>query len=499
MPRTNAMISKILVVSVAVLGLAGASTAHTVTGAGRPAAASGQGTVPAGAAPVPAVTGPITGGTHGRPFTSSPIPLAAAGYVEQEYFIRGTATGYAPVGTWGSDGRWAVRPAETAPYETRILVRRPANPARFNGTVIVEWLNVSFNVDIDPDFLYANQELLRAGYAWVGVSAQQLGVEGPDGLKNWDPARYGALNHPGDTFSYSIFSQAAAALVRPHPGPDPLGPLHPKALIADGESQSAVRMITYANAIQPLDHLFNGFLIHSRGATGAPISQAPQPGYQPPATAFTRTDLGVPVLTVETETDIINLGYYPATQPDSRWFRLWEVPGTSHVTLAELGLSASEVLRDIPSYPQGTCQYQPNDGPEQYVLNAAVYQLTRWVRTGLPAPSAPRVEVSNGNYVRDAYGNVLGGLRTPAVDAPTETLTGGGNSGTSLVCFLLGTATPLSADQLAKLYPLHSDYTAAVERSAADDVAAGFLLPADALTIDEQAATSDIGLPAPTG
>jgi hypothetical protein len=118
-------------------------------------------------------------------------------------------------------------------------------------------------------------------------------------------------------------------------------------------------MVTYANAIQPAGHLFSGFLIHSRGATGAPISQAPQPALPMPVTAMTRTDVSEPVLTVETETDIIapfGLGYYPATQPDSRWFRLWEVPGTSHVTLAELGLSASEVLRDIPSYPAGLLQ-----------------------------------------------------------------------------------------------------------------------------------------------
>lgn len=506
MPRIkDVTIGRIVVVAVAVLAMAGAGTGAALasgaagsTGAGGAASRGGRSPVP-----VPAVTGPVTGGTHGRPFTSSPVPLSDAGYLEQEYFISGTATGYVPANTWSGNGRWAVRPAETAPYETRILVRRPADPARFNGIVVVEWLNVSFNADIDPDFLYESQELLRAGYAWVGVSAQQIGVEGPDGLKSWDPARYGALHHPGDTFSYSIFSQAAAALLYRHRGPDPLGPLHPRALIADGESQSAGRMVTYANAIQPVGRLFSGFLIHSRSAAPAPISQAPQPAPAMPATAITRTDIGVPVLTVETETDIIapfNLGYYPATQPDSRWFRLWEIPGTSHVNQAELGLASSEVLRDIPSYPQGNCAYQPNDNTdEQYVMDAAVAQLTRWVRTGIPAPGAPRVEVENGNYVRDGYGNVLGGLRTPAVTAPTETLTGGGNAGSNLLCILLGTATPLSSAQLAKLYPLHSDYVAAVEKAAAADVAAGYLLPQDALTIDENAATSKIGLPAPAG
>ncbi len=172
---------------------------------------------------------------------------------------------------------------------------------------MVEWLNVSFQVDVDPDYLYESQELLKQGYAWVGVSAQQLGVQGPLGLKQWDPKRYHALHHPGDTFSYSIFSQAAKSLIDPL-GAHPLGSLRPRLLLADGESQSAFRMVTYANAIQPLNHLFGGFLIHSRGASGAPISQAPQAAPAMPPVARIRADLGVPTLTVETETDILPTG-----------------------------------------------------------------------------------------------------------------------------------------------------------------------------------------------
>ena len=146
---------------------AGTAAPHGASLAGAPLASRGSGV------PRPLVIGPITGGTHGRPFTSSPLPVKPAGYVQQEFFLRGTATGYLPIGTWRSNGRWAAKPAGTAPYETRILVRRPANPAKFNGTVVVEWLNVSFQVDVDPDYLYESQQLLKQGYAWVGVSAQQ--------------------------------------------------------------------------------------------------------------------------------------------------------------------------------------------------------------------------------------------------------------------------------------------------------------------------------------
>jgi hypothetical protein len=136
MAGSKLMVSRIVSAAVAVLAVAGAGTVAIPALAG--GAHQGRVAIPPGRMPVPAVIGPVTGGAHGRPFTSAPVPLTDIGYVEREYFISGTATGYAPAGTWGGDGRWAIRPAETAPYQTRILVRRPADPARFNGTVIVE-------------------------------------------------------------------------------------------------------------------------------------------------------------------------------------------------------------------------------------------------------------------------------------------------------------------------------------------------------------------------
>jgi hypothetical protein len=56
-------------------------------------------------------------------------------YVEEEYVLEGEATAYRPVGELGEDGRWAVTQAGTAPYRSRILVRRPADPDAFDGTV----------------------------------------------------------------------------------------------------------------------------------------------------------------------------------------------------------------------------------------------------------------------------------------------------------------------------------------------------------------------------
>ncbi len=73
-----------------------------------------------------------------------------AGYVEEEYFIAGDSVAYEADGELGSDGQWTVTEGETAPYETRVIVRRPEDPAEFSGVVVVEWLNVSAGRDSDP-------------------------------------------------------------------------------------------------------------------------------------------------------------------------------------------------------------------------------------------------------------------------------------------------------------------------------------------------------------
>ena len=120
---------------------------------------------------------------------------------------------------------------------------------------------------------------------------------------------------PGDQYSYDIYTQAARALlVGGHA--NPLAPLHPKRLLAVGESQSALYLTTYIDAIQPLYHVFDGFLVHSRagGAVGIP-GASPSGSFG--GAVHIRTDIGVPVLMMITETDETFGGYYRARQPDT--------------------------------------------------------------------------------------------------------------------------------------------------------------------------------------
>jgi hypothetical protein len=121
--------------------------------------------------------------------------LNSYGYVEEEFFLDGDATTYVASGELSIDGVWKAVANGQSPYRTRLLVRRPALARNFNGTVFVEWLNVTMGSDGAPGFTLAREELLRGGYGYVGVSAQQVGV---DALKSTDDSRYGTLNHPGD-------------------------------------------------------------------------------------------------------------------------------------------------------------------------------------------------------------------------------------------------------------------------------------------------------------
>jgi len=420
----------------------------------------------------PAVAGPITGGKGNIILGPGGFDLASVGYEQHEYFLSGRANSYTSSEPLSTDGFWnSVTTDGSADYTTRIVVRRPTDAGKFNGSVYVEWLNVSGGLDAGPDWTYAHVELIRSGYAWVGVSAQKVGIVGggnPLGatlaLKNADPERYAALNHPGDDFSYDMYSQAGSAVW--FQSDKVLGGLKPERVIAIGESQSAFRLSTYVNAVAPLTKIFNGYLVHSRGKLGAALS-ASVPAPDP---TLTRTDLRVPVLTFSTESDLVGkgLGYAAALQPDSETFREWEVPGTAHADAYNLGIGDNDTgdgkgdaaLFQAMLTPSAevyggiiSCTLPINAGPHTYVLRSAVNELDRWIRTGEAPRSHPRMEMSSPTEIaRNSEGIAIGGMRTPQVDLPVAVLSGVGQSGAGF-CGLFGTTVPLEENQLAMSIP----------------------------------------------
>ncbi len=470
----------------------------------------------------PLVEGPISGGLGMISVSSTMFPLSLVGYSGAEYFVSGNATSYLANGPLNEDGYWSVYPSSTkAPYKTRIVVYRPTNPAKFNGTVIVEWLNVSGGLDSAPGWINAHTELTRQGYVWVGVSAQKEGIDGGGAismvnlpLKTFDRARYGSLVHPGNRYSYDIFSQAAQALVNPGTtSVNPLKGLTIKKIIASGESQSAMRMVTYVNGIAPLTRLFDGYLIHSRTFGNASLStDTIEVNTNTDAVMRVRTDIA-PVLTAQTESDLFLLNFYPSRQDDSNNFRLWEMAGTSHADLYTLsGLSDingtdiknAEVAENKQPMPgMVNCAKPVNSGPQHFIISAAYAALNRWVTTGIPPSNAPRLTVNRAGtgFETDAYGNTLGGIRTPYVDVPTATLSAYGQPGSmqeignsaQSFCFLFGTTSLFNATQLKTLYPTHTAYVNAVNASADAAVVKGFLLSQDADLIKKSAQNSTVG------
>jgi hypothetical protein len=421
--------------------------------------------------------------------------LGSVGYQQAEYFLEGTASAFTNVGELGTEGVWIAEPGEQANYKTRIVVYSPIDPADFNGNVLVEWLNVTAGFETPPSWGTGHLEMRRGGSVWVGVSAQIIGIEGsprallPLHLKAVDPARYGSLLHPGDSFSYDIFSQVAQAIRNPM-DIDPLGGLVPEHLIAYGESQSAGRLATYVNAIHPLYNAFDGYMIHSRGDGSSDLSQEPQVSIPTPEAPLIRTDLNVPVMTFATETDVVFLEYIKARQPDTEMIRTWEVAGTAHgdyytfVSGRDDDVGApvfASVIEERSVLGFITCDKPMNNGPHHYVFNTAVRALNDWVTTGAAPVSSPLLVSNddNSDYVYDDLGNALGGIRTPYVDAPSAILRGEPNTGNGF-CRLFGTTSLFSGEQMASLYVDEAGYVEAVTTATNGAVEAGFLLQEDA-------------------
>ena len=441
--------------------------------------------------------------------------LGKLGYSVQEFFVSGEAASYVPTAPLGGDGRWSARPSGAASYVTRIVVVRPTDPAKFNGTAVVEWLNVSGGLDAPADWFMAHRELVRSGYAYVGVSAQKVGIEGGPSLgadmslKKTNPARYAGLSHPGDAFAFDIFSQAGR-LVRGGPSESVLGPLKAKHVLASGESQSAHFMTTYVNAVDPLAKVYDGFFVHSRFSGSAPLDGASimsgKVATDFPQVVKFRSDLRVPVLTVITETDLIGggrAGYYAAREPDTDKLRVWEVAGTAHadnytIQVAPIDSGSAPLEKIAAAYAptnilMGMHLPTPiNSGPQHhYVVEAALSSLDRWMRTGRPPASAPLLEVTTAEHpalVLDDNGLARGGIRSPWMDVPTLRLSGISHGG-GVMGGLFGMSEPFDAATLQKLYPGgRPEYLRRFEVSLDSAIKAGHILPADRREILDLAA-----------
>ena len=260
-----------------------------------------------------------TGSKLHAPAETAQFPLAPYGYTEQEFLASGAAAA-------GNDGGL---PAERRPIP-RCRSRHGSssadrlNPERGNGTVLLEWMNVSLQQDTDVDWIEGYRELLHDGFTYVGVSVQPTGVP----LPSQDPVRYGQIQIPpyapnadsfapsqgGPSYGESIFGVVAHALKSPAAA-TVLGGAPARRIIAVGESQSAERLSCYLLDAKPVDPVFNAFMI-DHGECAGPTAGASTPFAYAPS---------VPTMFLD------GMAESRSGMHNGSDLRVWEIAGASHV------------------------------------------------------------------------------------------------------------------------------------------------------------------------
>lgn len=428
------------------------------------------------------------------PMSTTAVDLGAAGYTAREFYAAGLANRYT-----GADAG-ALTTASVLgsgnPYRTRVMVRYPS-PGKFNGTVAVEWTNVTIGVDFEFATAEAWEYLLRKGYAVAVVSAQRVGVER---AKTWSPQRYAGLSVDvnkcgvsgtelctGDPLSYDIYAQIAQALKDNAGGrAAPMPGLHVKDAIAIGQSQSAGRLAIYYNTIQPLHKVFDGFAFWDRSGQ-------------------LRSDLTVPAISVESEGLAGSFGGDQWTT--SRYTRKWDVAGTTHASLY-----GARYIQAISQRDQSILL--PDGQPKTFfnwiefnnacvklppfttvdvglVYDKAIDAARKWHRTGKPAAPSKSFELTpSGALVRDADGKVQGGIRLPQFLVPIADQ--GALNGPAFPCNVSGWHRYYTATELKAMYKTHGRYVSKVANIIEALVRQGYVLKHDARATIRDAARSDV-------
>lgn len=358
-------------------------------------------------------------------------------------------------------------------------MRRPKNAALFSGVAVLEWINVSFGYEIS--FGGDAQGLYEDGTVYILVSAQHVGVHGfdtnPQGLKQWDPVRYGTLSVPDDALSYDIYTQVARLVKSVSGQVCILGGLVPHTVVAAGGSQSGSRVLAYTNGVHPLVTVFDVTLPMLAASNAAIFSidgtRTSPTAPQQLAITKVRTDLHIPVWEINSELEAIYTVLEGTRQPDTPQYRCWEVAGASHINEPLLKTVLHITARDgVPApEPLNPDASQVNWLP---VVDAAYRFLPAWVHSNQPPPSIPVIQstVVNGTavLVRAADGNVVGGVRLPELTVPVAEYIGNNNVN------LDGQTIAYNDTHLARLYPTHLDYVAKVTAATLAARAQGFIL-----------------------
>jgi len=416
--------------------------------------------------------------------------MEALGYVEEEFLLRGRASAY----HWAGVDKVGPVAGPTA-YCTRILVRRPADPMRFSGRVVLEILNASYGYDVSGVIRGLQPVMTANGDAFVGVTSKSICVRA---LKKADPIRYASLQWgrpagravcEGSMF-YGAYRRDAPSMISSPESEDGLfwdmytqtghllrskdgGGLLPgmrcSRLYGAGASQSSYYLNAYIEAFgREGGPPFDGYLPFL-GSRVVKLSQCA--GDLPEGDPRLHNRSGpTPVVLVNTQGDVSSnpIGRRDDSDAPNNRFRLYEIPGPAHASGMGPGGAPSPAHLQALGIPDGgpaASSLPPgmtdNDFPNRLFVAGAYLRLIKWVEQGVPPPSAARLDLdTHGKLILDEFGNAKGGVRNPYVDVPAfryrTSIEGSGFAANR------GTKEILAADILRKLYGAPEAYLAKV-------------------------------------
>lgn len=396
------------------------------------------------------------------------------------------------------------------PYATRILVRRPVSPGKFNGTVFVEVLNATAGWDGDPIWQSTHEYMIREGAAWVGVSTKPVTVDflreswGRPPYPARNTSRYADLSMPEFGQVWDMLSQTGALLKTPTSKDNPLSAFDVQRLIMVGYSQSVAYQVTYANSIHDRAQMSDGkpiydgyYVAAGGGAKHITGRTDTTPESLPPGDARNLIRVGVPVIRFQNQNEVIGAYVVRQWEVDFPLVRFYEMAGGSHVD-AHLNFVGGQALGRDLGLPPSFCPTPENPyNPIRigYVQSALMEALDQWIASNTPPPASRFMQLGRENFrnivlVQDADGNAVGGIRPPDIQVPLGTYEGR-NSGPGF-CGLYGGFKPFDDTKLKMLYKNHDAYVSRFTKAVADAMQEGFLLPEDAQTQRDSAAQSSI-------
>jgi hypothetical protein len=435
------------------------------------------------------------------------------GYIEEEYFINGKANIY-KTGK-GFTPEILYRGAD---YCNRILIRKPTNPQKSSGRIIIEILNPSAGFDIDRMWVLARKHFMENGDIYIGITSKPDVIEA---LMAFDKARYSEIswkspllhtnsvpfnldqtmpalpdpNPENETGLFWDMLTGLAKLLRTSSGTNPVSSHVAKRIYLTGWSQSVCYLIRYVKSFSyrfetSESPLFDGYL--AAGAVHKLLIPLNQEEYALP---FKPEDTTIPFvrepyIALQTESENAAFGASGVRQEDSDdpdfLYRIYDIPDPSHDTKSTLldYYDKDDAIERIGLKPKYCGEHTfPNDYPYGFVFHAAFHNLYTWAEKGVAPPHANKIPVDKqGRNMTDILGNAIGGVRTPFIDYPTcqyhssSSYEGGVNP-------LFGYIEPFSPDKLKSLYSSLYEYRKIVINCVNNQIKMGFLLESDAADI----------------